>query len=100
MQSIRQPGGPPTAALLWWFRDSFLISMLTHADVRHLILTHKWIPDGHAFTVEYVQTKINEVALQKGLMKPKQQHETTTEVDRLFPAVIWELLLREIFVPG
>jgi hypothetical protein len=40
------------------------------------------------------------VALQKGLMKPKQQHETTTEVDRLFPAVIWELLLREIFVPG
>jgi hypothetical protein len=74
--------------------------MLTHADIRHLILTHKWIQDGHAFTVEYIQNKINELALQKGLMKPKQQHETTTELDRLFPGVIWELLLREIFVPG
>ena len=74
------------------------VFMLTHADVRHLILTQKWIQDGHAFTVEYVQKKINEVALQKGLMKPKQQYETTSEVDRLFPGVIWELLLREIFV--
>jgi len=74
--------------------------MLTHADVRHLILTHKWTPDGHAFTVEHIQKKINEIALQKGLMKPRQQHETTTEVDRLFPGVIWELLLREVFVPG
>jgi hypothetical protein len=33
-------------------------------------------------------------------MNPKQQWETATEVDRLFPGVIWELLLREIFVPG
>jgi hypothetical protein len=74
--------------------------MLTHADVRHLILTHKWTPGGYAFDVDYVQKKINEVALQKGLMKPKQQHENTTEVDRLIPAVVWELLLREVFAPG
>jgi hypothetical protein len=74
--------------------------MLTHADVRHLILTHKWTPDGHAFTVDYVQKKINELALRKGLTKPRQQHETITEVDRLIPAVIWELLLREVFTPG
>jgi hypothetical protein len=39
--------------------------MLTHADVRHLILTHKWIQEGHAFNVEYIQKKINEVALKK-----------------------------------
>jgi hypothetical protein len=74
--------------------------MLTHADIRHLILAQKWVQDGHAFTVESVQRKITEVALQKGLMKPKQQHENVTEVDRLFPSVIWELLLREIFAPG
>jgi hypothetical protein len=54
----------------------YSIGMLTHADVRHLILTHKWIQDGHAFTVEYVQKKINEVALQKGVMTPKQQYES------------------------
>jgi hypothetical protein len=74
--------------------------MLTHADVRHLILTHKWTPGGYAFDVDYVQKKINELALQRGLTKPKQQHESTTEVDRLIPAVVWELLLREVFAPG
>ena len=74
--------------------------MLTHADVRHLILTHTWTPDDRSFTVDDVQKKINQIALQKGLMKPRQQYETTTEVDRLFPGVIWELLLREIFAPG
>lgn len=74
--------------------------MLTHADVRELILRHNWIQDGHAFDVNYVQDEINKIALQKGLMKPREQYETVTEVDKLFPGVIWELLLREIFVPG
>jgi hypothetical protein len=74
--------------------------MLTHAHVRHLILTHKWTPGGYSFDVDYVQKEISELALRKGLMKPRQQHETTTEVERLMPAVVWELLLREVFAPG
>jgi len=74
--------------------------MLTHADVRNLILSHKWTTDGHAFDVGYIQEKINKLALDKGLMKPRQQWEPTTEVDRLIPGVIWELLLREVFAPG
>jgi hypothetical protein len=74
--------------------------MITHAEVRHLILTHKWSHGAYAFDVNYIQTKVNELALQKGLMKPKQQHETVSEVDTLIPAVVWELLLREVFAPG
>src|SRR5947207_3129153 len=35
-----------------------LISMLTHSDVRHLILTNKWDPRGHAFTLSYIHGEI------------------------------------------